>query len=106
MGDIQDILKRRLMRFVLANRNLVNSSPKTLQHEMPIGMYYKVRTCAHIYIRRGLRCCCLGEKAIPEPLLAEQQDCSPAFNFVLDFEKYPVIKISGCGKDSAEDAQE
>ena len=30
--------KRRLTRFVLASRNLVNSSPKTLQHKMPIGM--------------------------------------------------------------------
>ena len=35
--------------------------------------------CAHLYIRRGLQCCCLGEKAIPEPQNAEQQDCSPAF---------------------------
>ena len=32
-----------------------------------------------IYMRRGLRCCCLDKKAIPEPRLAEQQDCSPAF---------------------------
>ena len=35
-----------------------------------------------IYIRRGLRCCCLDKKAIPEPRLAEQQDCSPAFVFL------------------------
>ena len=33
------IEKRRLTRFVLAHRNLVNSlSTKTLQHKMPIGM--------------------------------------------------------------------
>ena len=37
-GRIQDILKRRLTRFVLAFWNLVNSSPKTLRHKMPIGM--------------------------------------------------------------------
>ena len=30
--------KRRLTRFVLAFWNLVNSSPKTLRHKMPIGM--------------------------------------------------------------------
>ena len=33
----------------------------------------------HIYIRRGLQCCCLELRAIPEPRIAEQQDCSPAF---------------------------
>ena len=37
------------------------------------------RTLLMIYIRRGLRCCCLEQKAIPEPQEAEQQDCSPAF---------------------------
>ena len=40
------------------------------------------RALLMIYIRRGLRCCCLEQKAIPEPQEAEQQDCSPAFLYV------------------------
>jgi hypothetical protein len=50
---------------------------------MPLLCIY---TCARvgvpyiIYIHiSGLQCCCLERKAIPEPLYAEQQDCSPAF---------------------------
>ena len=43
-----------------------------------IYVYVYARTLIR-YIRRGLRCCCLDKKAIPEPRLAEQQDCSPAF---------------------------
>ena len=47
-----------------------------------VCIYMCVRAHTYIYIRRGLRCCCLDTKAIPEPLLAEQQDCSPAFSYV------------------------
>ena len=37
-------------------------------------------TCyVYTYIRRGLRVACSDAKAIPEPLFAEQQYCSPAF---------------------------
>ena len=45
------------------------------------GMYIKLRIASYVYayIRRGLRCCCLVQKAIPEPQIAEQQYCSPAF---------------------------
>ena len=47
---------------------------------MLIGMYLLGTLCAYLYTyQRGLQCCCLGEKAIPEPQNAEQQDCSPAF---------------------------
>jgi len=37
-GKYRTYWKRRLTRFVLAFWNLVNSSPKTLRHKMPIGM--------------------------------------------------------------------
>lgn len=37
---------------------------------------------AYICIQRGLQCCCLEQKAIPEPRIAEQQYCSPAFVFI------------------------
>ena len=69
------------MRFVLASRNLVNSMyPRHSDTKMLMVCIVnaRVRACVHTYWR-GLRCCCLDTKAIPEPLLAEQQDCSPAF---------------------------
>ena len=95
MGVIQDILKRRLTRFVLAIWNLVNSqTSKTLQHEMSIGMYNNVRAyCAHWYIQRGLQCCCLDVKAIPEPQIAEQQDCSPAFCLCMYLNKRKRVQV-------------
>jgi len=47
-----------------------------------------IRVCAQlrvpyyiIYVRRGLSVAVWIKKAIPEPRLAEQQDCSPAFIF-------------------------
>ena len=40
-----------------------------------------IRVHAWTY-RRGLRCCCLDLKAIPEPRLAEQQQCESRFIFV------------------------
>jgi len=84
-GD-KDILKRRLTRFVLAFWNLVNSSFQNIATlrcpRVCIYIAYAYRVPYMIYIRRGLRCCCLERKAIPEPQNAEQQDCSPAFNFM------------------------
>ena len=55
-----------------------------MQHKMPMVCIENVHVHLriHIYIRRGLQCCCLDVKAIPEPYEAEQQDCSPAFLFV------------------------
>ena len=70
------------MRFVLAFWNLVNSTyPRHCDTKMLMVCIKGTRACActPIYIRRGLRCCCLDTKAIPEPQNAEQQDCSPAF---------------------------
>ena len=65
---------------VLAIRNLVNStSSKTMQHKMLMVCIFRYTRVVYMYIRRGLRCCCLERKAIPEPRIAEQQDCSPAF---------------------------
>ena len=82
-GRIQDILKRRLTRFVLVSWNLVNSHyPKHCSTRCPLVCNNVRAICAHLCIRRGLRCCCLGKKAIPEPQETEQQDCSPAFLFV------------------------
>ena len=68
-----------------------------MQHKMSSGMYitYVVRAYARtsIYIRRGLQCCCLELKAIPEPELAEQQDCSPAFLMYMRANEYKNRKI-------------
>ncbi len=56
-----------------------------MQHKMPMVCIENVHVHLriHIYIRRGLQCCCLDVKAIPEPYEAEQQDCSPAFLFYI-----------------------
>ena len=53
------IEKRRLTRFVLAIRNLVNSS--ICQNIAAKDAHWYVNNvriyCAHLYIRRGLQCC-------------------------------------------------
>ena len=49
-------------------------------HECVYQVYAFVRTL--IYIQRGLSVACSVTKAIPEPLSAEQQHCSPAFLYV------------------------
>ena len=73
-------------------------SSKTLQHKMSSGYVYPANSlyiciCVYvwsrcwylvplaflIHIRRGLSVACSDEKAIPEPKIAEQQQCSPAF---------------------------
>jgi len=64
------------MRFVLANRNLVNfkQHPKHCGTGCPRGMYIYI--CAYSV---GFVLLVLMLMAIPEPLFAEQQQCSPAF---------------------------
>ena len=70
----------------LATWNLVNSyTSNTLQHFDVLGICISisvhavdgcVRDCTY---RRGLSVACSDVKAIPEPQVAEQQQCSPAF---------------------------
>ena len=63
------------MRFVLATWNLANSiTTKTLWHEMSMWCVY-----LYMYIQRGLRVACSVVRAMREPQVAEQQQCSPAF---------------------------
>ena len=45
---------------------------------MLIRVYF-IHIFVYMYIWRGLSVVCLVVKAIPEPLFAEQQHCSPAF---------------------------
>ena len=47
---------------------------------MLIRVYF-IHIFVYMYIWRGLSVVCLVVKAIPEPLFAEQQHCSPAFCF-------------------------
>ncbi len=63
------------MRFVLATWNLANSiTTKTLWHEMSMWCVY-----LYMYIQRVLRVACSVVRAMREPQVAEQQQCSPAF---------------------------
>jgi hypothetical protein len=62
---------------------------------MYIHVCARLRVPYIIYMRRGLRCCCLDEKAIPEPRLAEQQDCSPAFFIYMYFYILRVFNLEG-----------
>ena len=70
----------------LAFRNLVNSQvSNTLQHFDVLGICILnhhtcqegARVCVHIGVGFGVACS--DTKAIPEPQIAEQQQCSPAF---------------------------
>ena len=63
------------MRFVLAGRNLANS--KKIQNIVARDVH--VVRIFIMCIQRGLRVACFTFKAIPEPRIAEQQQCSPAF---------------------------
>ena len=60
-GKYGHIEKRRLTRFVLAFRNLVNS--QIIQNNAAQDAHWYVINvrayCAHWCIRRGLQCCCL-----------------------------------------------
>ena len=74
----------------LAIRNLVNFiDSKTLQHFDVLGICISISVHAitrHVRIRtyrRGLSVACSESKAIPEPRIAEQQQCSPAFLYYI-----------------------
>ena len=59
-----------------------------------INMYARISVFS-IYIRRGLSVACSDAKAIPEPQIAEQQYCSPAFYMYKDicnFVKMNIVK--------------
>ena len=82
---IADIVKALKGALCLAIWNLVNSKvSSTLQHFDVLGICISIsiRTigcvCVRTY-RRGLNVACSDTKAIPEPQIAEQQQCSPAF---------------------------
>jgi len=66
------------MRFVLANRNLVNSMKGQGIVARDVQLV-RIFIYSYMCIQRGLRVACFTFRAIPEPLLAEQQQCSPAF---------------------------
>ena len=63
-----------------------------MQHKMPMVCIETVHVHLriHIYIRRGLQCCCLDVKAIPEPYEAEHFQGS-AFLCVHTFEIVPTL---------------
>ena len=66
------------------SRKFKNHS-KTLQHFDVLGICISISVHAIVMrvrirtYRRGLSVACSESKAIPEPRIAEQQQCSPAF---------------------------
>ena len=45
----------------------------------PYHPHVRVGACASVHIGVGFGVACSEDRAIPEPQLAEQQQCSPAF---------------------------